>query len=98
MLPDFLDLAFLFAPLAVVFWVIAAFPPPTKSGSEPESDLVFPDPDGTLRTITVLFLALAIACNKANPVQGRRTGLSERAFPFGQTERRAKRTLDRAPP
>lgn len=34
----------------------------------------------------------------ANPVQGRRTGLSERAFPFGQTERRAKRTLERAPP
>ncbi|MCO2158603.1 hypothetical protein FA393_27245 [Pseudomonas aeruginosa] len=34
----------------------------------------------------------------ANQVQGRRTGLSERAFPFGQTERRAKRTLDRAPP
>lgn len=34
----------------------------------------------------------------ANPVQGRRTGLSERAFPFGQTERRAKRTLDRPPP
>ena len=31
-------------------------------------------------------------------VQGRRTGLSERAFPFGQTERRAKRTLDRPPP
>ncbi|OWP36625.1 hypothetical protein [Pseudomonas nitroreducens] len=34
----------------------------------------------------------------ANQVQGRRTGLSERAFPFGQTERRAKRTLDRPPP
>ncbi|MCP8467890.1 hypothetical protein NK553_28470 [Pseudomonas sp. ZM23] len=34
----------------------------------------------------------------AKPVQGRRPGLSERAFPFGQTERRAKRTLDRAPP
>ncbi|MDF3934277.1 hypothetical protein [Pseudomonas citronellolis] len=34
----------------------------------------------------------------ANPVQGRRTGLSECAPPFGQTERRAKRTLDRAPP
>jgi len=34
----------------------------------------------------------------ANPVQGRRTGLSEHALPFGQTERRAKRTLDRAPP
>jgi hypothetical protein len=33
----------------------------------------------------------------ANQVQGRRTGLSERAFPFGQTERRAKRTLDRPP-
>ncbi|MNR55078.1 hypothetical protein D3C85_1753880 [compost metagenome] len=31
-------------------------------------------------------------------VQGRRTGLSEHASPFGQTERRAKRTLDRAPP
>ncbi|WP_371365320.1 hypothetical protein ACA097_19380 [Pseudomonas sp. QL9] len=35
---------------------------------------------------------------QANPVQGRRTGLSEHAFPFGQTERRAKRTLDRPPP
>ncbi|MBD9513324.1 hypothetical protein [Pseudomonas sp. PDM22] len=35
---------------------------------------------------------------QANQVQGRRTGLSERAFPFGQTERRAKRTLDRPPP
>ncbi|BAU76517.1 hypothetical protein [Metapseudomonas furukawaii] len=32
------------------------------------------------------------------PVQGRRTGLSEHASPFGQTERRAKRTLDRPPP
>ncbi|AYF85647.1 hypothetical protein D6Z43_27700 [Pseudomonas sp. DY-1] len=32
------------------------------------------------------------------PVQGRRTGLSEHASPFGQTERRAERTLDRAPP
>ena len=31
-------------------------------------------------------------------VRGRRTGLSEHALPFGQTERRAKRTLDRAPP
>ncbi|UCO99571.1 hypothetical protein LF844_07110 [Metapseudomonas lalkuanensis] len=31
-------------------------------------------------------------------VQGRRTGLSEHASPFGQTERRAKQTLDRAPP
>lgn len=34
----------------------------------------------------------------ARPVQGRRTGLSEHALPFGQTERRAERTLDRAPP
>lgn len=34
----------------------------------------------------------------ADQVQGRRPGLSERAFPFGQTERRAKRTLDRPPP
>lgn len=34
----------------------------------------------------------------ANQVRGRRTGLSEHALPFGQTERRAKRTLDRAPP
>jgi hypothetical protein len=33
-----------------------------------------------------------------HPVQGRRTGLSEHASPFGQTERRAQRTLDRAPP
>ncbi|MNO01347.1 hypothetical protein D3C81_2214650 [compost metagenome] len=31
-------------------------------------------------------------------VTGRRTGLSEHASPFGQTERRAKRTLDPAPP
>lgn len=34
----------------------------------------------------------------ASQVQGRRTGLSGRALPFGQTERRAKRTLDRPPP
>jgi len=34
----------------------------------------------------------------ARRVRGRRTGLSEHALPFGQTERRAKRTLDRAPP
>ncbi|MCY1272878.1 hypothetical protein D9M69_449500 [compost metagenome] len=34
----------------------------------------------------------------ADQVRGRRTGLSEHAFPFGQTERRAKRTLDRPPP
>ncbi len=34
----------------------------------------------------------------ASQVQCRRTGLSEHAFPFGQTERRAKRTLDRPPP
>ncbi|MCU9947900.1 hypothetical protein ACPA5B_26440 [Pseudomonas solani] len=33
-----------------------------------------------------------------HPVQGRRTGLSEHASSFGQTERRAQRTLDRAPP
>ncbi|WP_236209237.1 hypothetical protein [Pseudomonas tohonis] len=33
-----------------------------------------------------------------HPVRGRRTGLSEHASPFGQTERRAQRTLDRAPP
>ncbi|MDU9414999.1 hypothetical protein [Pseudomonas sp. zfem005] len=33
-----------------------------------------------------------------HPVQGRRTGLSEHASPFGQTERRAQRTLDHAPP
>lgn len=32
------------------------------------------------------------------PVQGRRTGLSEHASPFGQTERRAEQTLDRPPP
>ncbi|WP_152226015.1 hypothetical protein [Pseudomonas sp. SCB32] len=34
----------------------------------------------------------------ADQVRGRRTGLSEHASSFGQTERRAKRTLDRAPP
>ncbi|MDT4884378.1 hypothetical protein FQZ97_1205110 [compost metagenome] len=34
----------------------------------------------------------------ADPVRGRRTGLSEHALPFGQTERRATRTLDRPPP
>ncbi|MNF11967.1 hypothetical protein D3C80_2133220 [compost metagenome] len=37
-------------------------------------------------------------CTEFAPVQGRRTGLSEHASPFGQTERRAKRTLDRPPP
>lgn len=35
---------------------------------------------------------------QAASVQGRRTGLSEPASPFGQTERRAQRTLDRPPP
>ncbi len=34
----------------------------------------------------------------ADQVRGRRTGLSEQAPSFGQTERRAKRTLDRPPP
>lgn len=50
---------------------------------------------------TGLFGALAAipaARAWASPVQGRRTGLSEHASPFGQTERRAKRTLDRPPP
>lgn len=42
--------------------------------------------------------ARRVVCTWANPVQGRRTGLSGHALPFGQTERRAKRTLDRAPP
>jgi hypothetical protein len=88
--------AFLVIPWGLLLMMAAAVAEPSKK--EPEPDLSFPDPDGTLRTITVLFLALAIACNKATPVQGRRPGLSERAFPFGQTERRAKRTLDRAPP
>ncbi|MCP1602678.1 hypothetical protein [Pseudomonas citronellolis] len=48
-------------------------------------------------SLTALF-GLPAARTWANPVQGRRTGLSECAPPFGQTERRAKRTLDRAPP
>jgi hypothetical protein len=60
----------------------------------------------------LIFLLLLLACALmvgryharhtvrawARPVQGRRTGLSEHAPSFGQTERRAKRTLDRAPP
>ena len=54
--------------------------------------------DDRLRAITALLVVLAVIRSQANQVQGRRTGLSEPAFPFGQTERRAKRTLDRAPP
>ncbi|OQR37012.1 hypothetical protein BWR15_03190 [Pseudomonas sp. T] len=89
-------LLFFFGPLGLLLMFVAAvFEPPKK---DLKSELVFADPDGSLRTTTVLLLALAIACAKANQVQGRRTGLSERAFPFGQTERRAKRTLDRPPP
>ncbi|MCY1519269.1 hypothetical protein D3C76_1412070 [compost metagenome] len=34
----------------------------------------------------------------ADQVKGRRTGLSEHALPFGQTERRAERTLEHPPP
>ena len=98
MFPDTLGMAILLSPFAIVAWAVLAFAPQAKVEPEPQPDLAFPDPDGTLRTITVLFIALAIACNKANPVQGRRTGLSEPAFPFGQTARRAKRTLDRPPP
>ncbi|WP_207887283.1 hypothetical protein [Pseudomonas sp. 30_B] len=90
------SLLIFFGPLGVLLMFAAAVAEPPKKA--PEDELTFPDPDGTLRTITVLLLALAIACAKTSPVRGRRTGLSERAFPFGQTERRAKRTLDRAPP
>lgn len=36
-------------------------------------------------------------CTAAQPVKGRRTGLSEHATPFRQTERRAKQTLERPP-
>ncbi len=34
----------------------------------------------------------------AEPVKGRAPGLSEHASPFGQTEARAERTLERPPP
>lgn len=54
--------------------------------------------DERLRAISALLIVLAAARTQASQVQGRRTGLSEQAFPFGQTERRAKRTLDRPPP
>ncbi|WP_313465119.1 hypothetical protein [Pseudomonas nitroreducens] len=85
-----------FGPLGIALMFASfVFTPPKK---DLKAELVFSDPDGSLRIITVLLLALAIACAKTLPVRGRRTGLSERAFPFGQTERRAKRTLDRAPP
>lgn len=36
-------------------------------------------------------------CTPAQPVKGRRTGLSEHVSPFRQTERRAKQTLERPP-
>ena len=90
------SLLIFFGPLGVLLMFVAAVAEPPKKA--PEAELTFPDPDGTLRTITVLLLALSMACAKSSPVRGRRTGLSERAFPFGQTERRAKRTLDRPPP
>lgn len=50
--------------------------------------------------LSLLSISLLAPAARAwlHPVQGRRTGLSEHASPFGQTERRAKRTLDRAPP
>jgi hypothetical protein len=35
---------------------------------------------------------------EADPVKGRAPGLSEHAPPFGQTEARAERTLERPPP
>ncbi|WEJ71428.1 hypothetical protein [Pseudomonas sp. PSE14] len=92
----FSSLLFFFGPLGVaLMFATAVVAPPKKTE---EAELAFPDPDGSLRTITVLLLALAIACAKTSPVRGRRTGLSEHAPSFGQTERRAKRTLDRAPP
>jgi hypothetical protein len=37
-------------------------------------------------------------CTSAHPVKGRAPGLSEHASPFGQTEARAERTLERPPP
>lgn len=58
--------------------------------------------------VRLAFMAIALLVGRyparhirptwARWVKGRRTGLSEHASPFGQTERRAKRTLDRAPP
>ncbi|MCG8906267.1 hypothetical protein [Pseudomonas sp. DP-17] len=89
-------LLFFFGPLGLLLIFAAAVTEPSKK--DLKAELVFVDPDGSLRTTTVLLLALAIASAKVSQVQGRRTGLSERAFPFGQTERRAKRTLDRPPP
>lgn len=89
-------LLIVFGPLGVaLMFASVAFTPPKR---DLKAELVFADPDGSLRTTTVLLLALAVASAKASQVQGRRTGLSERVFPFGQTERRAKRTLDRPPP
>lgn len=38
------------------------------------------------------------AIAEADPVKGRAPGLSEHAPPFGQTEARAERTLERPPP
>ncbi|WBG63189.1 hypothetical protein [Pseudomonas citronellolis] len=96
MFDDLLNwLLIVFGPLGVaLMFASVAFTPPKR---DLKVELVFADPDG-MRTTTVLLLALAIASAKASQVQGRRTGLSERAFPFGQTERRAKHTLDRPPP
>ena len=64
-----------------------------------------------IAAFAVLFVVLSLRFAKAlgfwphpnphtepAPVQGRRTGLSEHVSPFGQTERRAERTLDRPPP
>lgn len=45
-----------------------------------------------------LLLGRTVRRAQAESVQGRRTGLSEPASPFGQTERRAQRTLDHPPP
>ncbi len=45
-----------------------------------------------------MILGRTVRRAQAESVQGRRTGLSEPASPFGQTERRAQRTLDRPPP
>lgn len=95
---DNLGAIMLLAPFLIAACVIIASAPPAKKEPELKSDLTFIDPEGTLRAITALLVASAVVRSKANPVQGRRPGLSEHAFPFGQTERRAKRTLDRPPP
>ncbi len=48
----------------------------------------------SLVVVMALFVAREIARTEASQVRGRAPGLSEHAAPFGQTEARAKRTLD----